>query len=200
LAGSRADLSQIDVCVADGLQGAAGGERDERAARPAGEVVDRKRRRRRQQHELYGDRRHPLPRPLAQEREEALGENPRPRDAAACLDEVARLRARVDAGELQRGVGLDGRVQVAGAVVPDWPGAVIALPREQLVRDPPVELRRAQAEDVVPEQVLRGHRHVRLELADPVAVGVLELEQATRRGVDRRVEAGLGRNTHAATS
>ena len=170
LAGPRADLAQVDLGVAHRPQRAAGGERDERAARPAGEVVDRERRARREEHELDRDRRHPLPRPLAEQGEEALGEDPRLRDPAARADEVARLRAGVDAGELQRRVGLDRRREVAGAVEPDRPGAVVALPRQQLVGDLAVELGRAQAEDVVPEEVLRGHGHVRLELADPVAV------------------------------
>jgi len=41
---------------------------------------------------------------------------------------------------------------------------------------------------VVPEEVLRRHRHVRLELADPDAVGALQLEQAARAALDRGVE------------
>ena len=41
---------------------------------------------------------------------------------------------------------------------------------------------------MVPEEVLRGHRHVRLELADPDAVGPLQLEQPLRAAVDRRVQ------------
>ena len=53
---------------------------------------------------------------------------------------------------------------------------------------PPVEVGRAQPEHVVPEEVLRRHRHVRLELADPDAVGPLQLEQAARAAVDRLVE------------
>ena len=111
--------------------------------------------------------------------------------------------ARVDTGELQRRVGLDRRREVGRPLEPDRPGAVVALPREQLVGDLAVELGVAEVEDVVPEQVLRDHRRVRLELADPVAVGVLELEQARRGRVDRRVEPRLdplGSDGHAATS
>ena len=54
----------------------------------------------------------------------------------------------------------------------------------------------------MPEQVLRDHRRVRLELADPPAVGVLELEQPRGRPLDGGVEAGLEplrRDRHAAT-
>jgi hypothetical protein len=42
---------------------------------------------------------------------------------------------------------------------------------------------------VVPEEVLRRHRHVRLELADPDPVRPLQLEQAARTTVDRLVQA-----------
>ena len=59
---------------------------------------------------------HPLPRPLAEQGEEALGEDPRLRDPAARADELARLLAGVDAGELQRRVGLDRRREVAAAL------------------------------------------------------------------------------------
>jgi len=54
--------------------------------------------------------------------------------------------------------------------------AVFPLPRQELVGDLAVELGSAQGEDVVPEEVLRDHRRVRFQLADPVAVAVLELE------------------------
>ena len=37
----------------------------------------------------------------------------------------------------------------------------------------------------MPEEMLRRHRHVRLELADPDAVGPLQLEQPARAAVDR---------------
>ena len=118
-------------------------------------------------------------------------------------DELARLMPRVDAGELQRCVGLDRGREVGWPLEPDRPRPVFPLPGEQLVRDLAVELRRPQAEDVVPEEVLGDHRRVRLELADPVAAGMLELEQAPSGGLDRRVEPRvdpLRRNGHAATS
>src|SRR4051794_1790555 len=196
----RADLAQVDLGLAHGTQRAAGGERDKRAACPAGEVVDRERRARREEHQLDRDRRHPLPGPLAEQGEEALGEDPRLRDPAARADELTRLRAGVDARELQRRVRLDRGREVTRAVEPDRPGSVVTLTRQQLAGDLAIELRGAQAQDVVPEEVLRGHGLVRLQLAAPVAVRGLELERAAGRGVDRRVEAGLGRDAPAATS
>src|ERR687887_2313122 len=100
----------------------------------------------------------------------------------------SRARTRIDARQLQRGVRLDRRREVARPVEPDRPRAVVALPREQLVRDLAVEVGRAKPEEVMPEQVLRDHRRVRLELAYPPAVRVLELEQAGRGTVDGRVQ------------
>ena len=97
LARPRADRRQVDVCRAHGAQRLRDRERDERLPRPAGEVVDRERRSRRQEDELGRDRRHPLPRPLAEQRHEALREQPALRDAALALDVRERLRPRVDA-------------------------------------------------------------------------------------------------------
>ena len=96
----------------------------------------------------------------------------------------------VDAGHLQRDVRLDRRREVGRALPPVRPGAVVAAAGEDVVREAAVGLRVAQAEDVQPEEVLRDHRRVRLELADPPAAGVLELEQAVGRPVDGLVEAG----------
>ena len=200
--GNRADVAQVDVRVAHGPERLRDRERDERLPRPAREVVDRERRRRRQQHELRRDRNHPLPRPLAEQREEALREEPALRDPALALDVRACARPRVDAAHAQRDVRLDRRREIRRAFEPDRPRSVVAHAREQLVRDSLVELRRAQSEEVVPEEMLRGHRHVRLELADPDSVVALQLEQAPRAAVDRRVEARQrrGGRGHAATA
>jgi len=43
---------------------------------------------------------------------------------------------------------------------------------------------------MVPEQVLRRHGHVGLELADPDSVGSLQFEQAARAALDRGVQPG----------
>src|SRR5262249_42706672 len=132
---------------------------------------------------------------------EALREDARARDSALAPDEVARRGSRIDAGEAQRDVRLDRRVEIAGALEPDRPGAVRALAREQLVRDLAIELRRAQADDVVPDQVLRDHRRVGLQLALPPPVGVLELEQAGRAALEGAVDCcALGRDRHAAAA
>src|SRR6476469_5888486 len=94
-------------------------------------------------------------------------------------------------------VRLDRGREIGWSLEPDRPRTVVAHPGEQVVRDPTVELGRAQAQVVVPEEVLRGHRRVRLELADPDAVGPLQLEQAAGPAVDRLVEAGqLGGGGH----
>ncbi len=99
-------------------------------------------------------------------------------------------RAGVDAAHAQRDVRLDRRREVGRPFEPDRPRAVVAHARHQLVRDAAIEVGRAQAEGVVPEQVLRRHGHVRLELADPDPVGPLKLEQPPRAAVDRVVEPG----------
>ena len=67
-------------------------ERHDRLPRPAGEVVDRERRARREQDHLRRDRDDPLPRPLAEQRHEALREDAAARDAALAPDVVERLR------------------------------------------------------------------------------------------------------------
>ena len=139
-AGPGADRAQVDVGVADRPQRLRDRERDERLPRPAGEVVDREGRRRRQQHELGRDRHHPLPRPLAEQGQEALREQAAPRDAALAPDVRERRGARVDAGQPARDVGLDRRREVGRPLVPDRPRTVVAHPGHQLVRDPAVEL------------------------------------------------------------
>ena len=176
-------------------------QRHEGLPRPAREVVDRERGRRRQQHQLRRDRHHPLPRPLAEQREEALREQAALRDAALAPDVLARARTGIDAAHPQCDVRLDRGGEVGRAFEPDRPRSVLAHTGRQLVRDAAVERRRAQPEEVVPEEMLRGHGHVRLELADPDAVRPLQLEQPSRAAVDRLVEARQvgGGDRHAAT-
>src|SRR5207248_9156480 len=66
--------------------------------------------------------------------------------------------------------------------------------------DLPVGLGGPQAREVVPEQVLGDHRRVRLELADPPAARMLELEQPYGRALESEVEGGaLGDGGHAGT-
>src|SRR5207302_680675 len=87
----------------------------------------------RQQHDLGRDRRDALPRPLTEEREEALREDARPRDAAFGTDVRERLAAGIDAGELQRDVRLDRRREVRRPLEPDRPGAVLPLPTPRAI-------------------------------------------------------------------
>src|SRR5262249_29978465 len=122
----------------------------------------------------------------------ALREHTRARGPALAADEIAREGARIDPRELERGVGLYRRREIRRPLEPDRPGAVNALAREQLVRDLAVELRRPQAAEVVHELVLRHQRRVRLELADPPALGVLELEQPLGRAVHGPFESEPG--------
>ena len=144
-AASRRSRDRSTSASRTGRSDCASDERDERLARPAREVVDRERRPRRQQHELGRDRHHPLPRPLAEQREEALREEAALRDAALALDVRERLRARVDAAHAQRDVRLDRRREVGRALEPDRPRAVVAHARHQLVRDAAVERRACAA-------------------------------------------------------
>ena len=143
----RADRAQVDVRRANGAERLREREGHERLARPAREVVDRERPLRRKQDELGRDRRHLLPRPLADERHEALREETRLRDPALALDEGERLLARIDAGEAARDVGLDRRREVGRAFEPDRPRPVVAHPRHELVRDAAVERRACGGRD-----------------------------------------------------
>src|SRR5205085_2730921 len=122
----------------------------------------------------------------------ALREHPRARSPALTPDVLTRAGTGIDARELQRRVSLDCRREIRRPLEPDRPGAVVAPACEQLVRDLAVELGRSQPEEVVPEQVLGDHRRVRLELSDPPAVGMLELEQALSRTFDRQIQSRRG--------
>src|SRR5207245_9554224 len=75
------------------------------------------------------------------------------------------------------------------------PRAVLAPPGLELVGELAIGLRVAKAEEVEQEQVLRDHRRVRLQLAHPPAVGMLELEQPPRARLEGAVERGHGRDS-----
>ena len=125
-----------------------------------------------------------------EERQKALREQPRLRDASLALQIRKRRRAGIDAAHTKGDVRLQRGGEVGRPLEPDRPGAVVAHARHQLVRDPPIQIGRAQAERVIPEKMLRRHRHVRLELADPDAVRPLQLEQPLRAALDRGVQFG----------
>ena len=98
------------------------GERHDRLARPAGEVVDVERHRPRQQHHLRRRRRQLVPRPQPEQRQPEAGEHTRRLDRRRCRARTPRrprmcVASRLVTGEAQRDVGLDGRRQVAGTAV-----------------------------------------------------------------------------------
>ena len=171
-------------------------ERDDGLSGPAGEVVDGERHPGLHEDELRGDLRDLVPRPEPEEREPDPREDAGATDAAPFLAEAPRggepLVVGVEPDEPQRGVGLERGGQVGLAAPVDRPEAVGPLPREQLVRAAPRRLLVADAQELVQQQVLRGHRHVGLELADPPAAFLLEREQPLDRGVEGPVERALG--------
>ena len=114
----------------------------------------------------------------------------RARDTAAATDVLPCRFAGVDTRKLESRVRLHGHRQVRGPLEPDRPRSVGALSREQLVRKQPVRFGVAQAEEVMQEEMLRDHRRVRLELALPPAVGMLEREQPLGSKLDGGVQPG----------
>src|SRR5262249_46963765 len=147
-----------------------------------------------------GNVRKPPPRPLPDQREERTREDARLRNAARTADVPLRFVAGVDAGELERRIGLDRDGEVWRPLEPDRPRAVGAPARQQLVRHQPVRRRIAQAEKVEQEEMLRDHHRVRLELAFPPAVGMLERQQPLGGALDTGVEGvQLLYDGHAAT-
>ncbi len=179
-------------------------QRHDRLARPAGEVVDVQRDRRGQQDDLGRERRHPLPRPQAEQREPHVGEHARALQAALAADELGRgahvrVLRRV-AGEPQRPVGLDRRRQLAGAAVEVRPRAVGALLGADPRRRALGLIRAADPEELAQQHVLRVHRDVRLQLAPPPAGAVLQGQQVLARELQRhlRLAASLqGQLRHA---
>src|SRR6266540_2508961 len=156
-------------------------QRDERLPRPAAERVDGKRRARRQQDLLRRQHGHVLPRPEREQRQPHAREDARSLDAAEVADQL-RGRAHVSrvrriAREAQRHVRLDGRRHVGGTGVEGRPASVLALLRADPPRGRVLLLRREDAEVVPDEEVLRVDRHVRLQLALPPAVRMLEPAQ-----------------------
>ena len=82
-----------------------------------------------------------------------------------CLHIVAR--------EFQRVVRLDRAAQIQFAVVVQRPAAVLGLPRTQVIGDLGLQRRVDLIQEVHHHDVLRGDRAVRLELIEPVALGIL---------------------------
>ncbi len=171
-------------------------EGHDRLTRPAREAVDRDRHLRAHEDELGRKLRQLVPRPQAEEREPDPREDARCADAAAVLDEAAcagePVVVGIEAGHAESGIGLERRGQIGLAVPVDRPRAVLPLTRQELVDELPRRLGVAQAQELEQEQVLRGHGHVRLELAAPPAALGLEVEQALERGLERVFGAASG--------
>ena len=176
-------------------------DRHDRGARPGGELVDVEREPAGQQHEPGRHGRQAVPVVLVEEGQPELREDPRPGDAAVGQHPVARAHhmrgVGILAGQLQREVGLDGRAELPRAAVPLRPIALRLLMMPQVAPDLRPDLAVGDAQVVREQQVLRRDRHVGFELAPPVAVAVLVVEQPARRAVDRGgelevVDAGRG--------
>src|SRR5581483_6701227 len=105
------------------------------------------------------------------------------------------------AGEPQRDVRLQRRRRVGRGAVEVAPRAVVALLRADPVAGEARHVGVGDAEELAQEQVLRLHRHVRLQFALPPAGLVLQREQARDRPPERlhrRGAARLRRRRHAA--
>ena len=122
---------------------------------------------------------------------------PHPREDAGRLDAAGVADERRGAAHVlgpgrvardpQRHVGLDRRRQVARAAVVRRPRAVRPLVRADPGRGLARGLSRLEAEEMPQEDVLGVDRHVRLELALPPAVRVLQCEQVLGRPRERRL-------------
>ena len=106
-------------------------ERDEHGPAPGRHFVNVKRRPGRQQNHFHRNRRQIFPGKLPEQREVKLAEGVHPRNAAEPQDGRARLlherRVGRAAGELEREVGFDRRVDLARAAVINVPAAVRQL-------------------------------------------------------------------------
>ena len=182
---SRDGVQLIDMGrLRDGAHGPVGDDdhnRHNRGPTPAGELVDVDGRGGRQQHQLRGHGGDAIPVPLAEEGEPDLGHDPRSGDPAAGEDELACPHhaggLRRDANQLQGKVTLDRRAEVAGGAVVLAPGAVIPLDSSDVVGQLALLFRLVGAEEAVEENELGLHGRVGLQLAPPVAFGVLGAQE-----------------------
>src|SRR5438093_5752763 len=132
--------------------------------------------------------REPVPGPLADYGEKGPGEDAGACHAAGPLDVFARLLAWIDTRELERCVRLDRHGEIRRPLVPDRPRPVGTPAGQQLVDEQPVGLGVAKPEEVEQEQVLGDHRRVRLELALPPTVRMLQREQPLGSPLDGGIE------------
>ena len=172
-----AQLAEIEPQRPRRSQGADDGERNDRLAGPAREVVHVHGEPGREEDHLRRQRRQVVPGPLAEQREPQPREHARPLEPSPVQDVLTR-RSQVDrvpwvACKAEGCVGLDRRRQVAGSAEEVRPRAVGPL----LGPDPCCrrleDLGREHPQELSEQEVLRVHRHVRLELALPPAGWVL---------------------------
>ncbi len=165
-------------------------QRDDGAARPAGERVDVHRAGRRKQHQLGGERRDRVPGEETEEREVDAGEDAHLLETAAGEDELLRLQhpriGRLDAEQPQRQVALAGGREIARQPEGDSPAPVDRLVIEQVADEPRLARHRQLETERLPhEHVLGGDGAVRLELGAPVAVALLRRVRVVHRSADR---------------
>ena len=182
-------LVYVDGELTHGTVGVDHGERHHGLAGPASEVVNVEGDRRREQHELGGDDRKAVPRPLAEKGQPDPGEDPAGPDAALLAD-VRRGAAHVGsvgriARQTEGHVRLNGRREIRGAAEEVGPGPVVALAGADPARGGGRLLLRADAQELAQEEVLRVHGDVRLQLAFPPALlSLARHECGDRRGRD----------------
>ena len=197
------ELVEPEGCRPRRLQRRRDLQSDDRLPRPAAERVDRERRPGGEEHLLrrqHGDR---LPAPEAEQRQPHASEDPCLLEAAELGDHRAGSRhvlgGGVVAGEAQPDVRLDRGRQVGRAAEVGGEAAVLALSRADPARRRSRRRLVEEAEVVAEEQILGVDRDVGLQLALPVAVGVLQLEQAGDRTVERLACRADRSRRHAAS-
>ena len=167
-------------------------QRHQNGARPVRDLGDVKRRPARQQHDLDRHYRNRPPRHLAEQREQDAGEDVAAPRAAVRQDRRPRPRhmRRIERipGRLQREIRFDRRADVESAAVEQRPAAVLALGRSNVSRDARLQLGLDPAEIVLQQNELGRDRHIRLELENPMSVGMLERDQRLAGPRDRLVE------------
>ena len=166
---------------------------DHRLAGPACEVIDVEREPPRQEHKLGREHRELLPRPQAEEGQPDACEDPGRLDPTGGEHILGRPKhvRRVGgvAGQAEGQVGLDRGRELRWATIEVGPRAVVALVGPDPLRAGRRLLFGSDAEELAEQEILRVHRHVGLELALPVARGLLHGQE----GIARRVEALAGR-------
>ena len=167
---------------------------DDHRARPVRHLGQMERKPQRQVHDLQRHHRHGAPRHLAEQRELGAGEDVaafRPagvQDGATGARHVRRVRVVAD--RLQRVIRLDAGRQVEGAVMEQWPAAMLTLDRAQIDADLRLQGRVDAGQKMLQQHVFGRDGGVGLQLEQPVAVGVLAPRQGIA-GAAHRVGQGI---------